>query len=772
VSSEGPISSASGAADSASVPGLEDDAEGARVVAEEMRLLGVVTAALAVGDASATSATEARQAYDERLIELRDLAAAAKPEDLPALFDQMHALGALREQRGKSVVSAVDPKCPYFGHMRLEEAGKRRDVLIGARSHLDSARGVRIVDWRNAPVSRIFYRYQEEDEYEERLGDRLVQGTMLARRTVAIVAGQLRRVTSPQGTFVADADGTWKRVAAHAARLTTDKDKPRLGVGGGAARDGKMLPAIASMLDATQYEMITRPGAGLIAIQGSAGSGKTTVGLHRVGYLAFADPARFRPERMLVVMPHDGLVHFVGTVLPGLGVEGVRVTTFARWAAPLVHHLFPRLPAHVSDETPAVVARAKAHPAILRGVDRLAAAIADAMSARVAQAMERWPRGADVVKAWGDGAVERRTPLQRASALGKWADGASLPDVTKSAVTTLVSELQKRARDVVGAWDELVTSRELLVRTLSGEGFSPTQIDQIHDWCVRQARTRSEGERDGDSPTLDAEDAGLLLRFWQVLRGPLEDSRGPLRYAHMFVDEVQDASPVELKVLLESTTKEKNITLAGDTAQRMLDDEVEHVAFDWDRLLTELEVPHTKLEPLRVSYRSTAEITSFARSVLGPFAHEAEPIATRHGPAVEHFAFSSTGEAVVFLADALRQLAAEEPLASVALVARFPQQAAVYYDGLARAEVPNVRLITDLDFTWSSGVDVTDVRQTKGLEFDEVVLIDTNATSYPDTARARNTLYVGATRAAHQLWCISSDTPSPVVVAALQSATV
>jgi DNA helicase-2/ATP-dependent DNA helicase PcrA len=198
----------------------------------------------------------------------------------------------------------------------------------------------------------------------------------------------------------------------------------------------------------------------------------------------------------------------------------------------------------------------------------------------------------------------------------------------------------------------------------------------------------------------------------------------------------------------------------------MLIDGDDRGEFDWSALLRDLDVPHTTIEPLKVSYRSTAEITTFARTVLGPLAHDAEPIATRHGPPVEVFTFSSAGEAVAFLADSLRQLAREEPYANVALVARFPQQAEVYFDGLSRAEVPNVRRVAAQDFTWEPGFDVTDVRQTKGLEFDEVVLLETTATSYPDSPQARHALYVGATRAAHQLWCVASDKPSPMVVAA------
>jgi DNA helicase-2/ATP-dependent DNA helicase PcrA len=201
-------------------------------------------------------------------------------------------------------------------------------------------------------------------------------------------------------------------------------------------------------------------------------------------------------------------------------------------------------------------------------------------------------------------------------------------------------------------------------------------------------------------------------------------------------------------------------------AQRMREDDETHLEFDWDMTLKELGVPGGAgmIEPLKVSYRSTAQITSFARAVLGPLAHEAEPIATRDGPPVELFTFASAGEAVAFLADALRELSLSEPEANVALLSRFPQQAEVYYEGLVRAEVPNVRRVRKQDFTWERGFDVTDVRQTKGLEFDEVILLETTASSYGETPQARHALYVGATRAAHQLWCIASEAPSKLVV--------
>jgi DNA helicase-2/ATP-dependent DNA helicase PcrA len=787
-----PVFASSPAANDA-VIGLEDDEHGSRVVREELQLFAVVKRALDGAGAAGAEGGRSRGYDDARLLELRDEVAVAKPEDLPSLFEQMHTLGALRAQRGKGATGRVDASSPYFGHLRLEERGKRRDVLIGARSCIDGGAGIRIVDWRNAPVSRIYYRYQEGDEYEEELGDRLIEGRVLARRSVAIVRGELVRVSALQGTFVRSGTGAWQRLDASRARLVTERRWNRDGAGAASAGgQEKLLPAIASMLDGAQFELIARPSTGLVAVQGSAGSGKTTVGLHRVAYLAFADPKRFRPDRILVVVPHDALVHYVGRVLPSLGLEGVLVVTFAQYATGRLQALLPKLPAALSDETPPVVSRAKSHPAMLRAIDRAASRVGETLDAWVREHMPRWPGGADVIRAWdataGEGSrAVRITPDERVTALARWLTGKTalagapladgLPDVTKGAIERLGHELRRKSRDVIGLWDELLTFRDRLAEAFAGElDFGPGQLYLVHEWCVRRARVRVEGERDGETPALDSEDVALLLRIWQVLRGPIVDDEGrAIRYAHMFVDEVQDASPIELKVLLDLVTKEQSVTLAGDIAQRMFAGGDERGEFDWSRTLQALglgaeNAPHA-VEALRVSYRSTAEITTFARGVLGPLAHDAEPIATRHGPPVELFTFASIGESVAWLADALRQLAADEPEANVALVSRFSEHADAYFDGLSRADVPRVRRISRQDFSWAPGFDVTDVRQTKGLEFDEVVLLETTVASYPESLPARHALYVGATRAAHQLWCIASQAPSPLVTSALEGPT-
>jgi DNA helicase-2/ATP-dependent DNA helicase PcrA len=764
------------------------------IVAEEQQLLSVVLRKL---DAAAPRRSRAPVDDASSLIELRDQLATAKPEDQGSILEQMHRIEALSRQRGKGDSPPVDRKSPYFGHLRLEEGGRRRDVLIGARSYVEPGGGVQIVDWRNAPVSRLFYRYEEGDAYEERLGDRLVEGEVLARRTVAIVEAELRRVAAPQGTFSRDfKTGAWRQVAAQQAKLQIARDgssatlipsrpgapKPapsdksqwrgKLGLDeSGQRRPDRHLPAIAALIDPRQFELITHPASGLIAVQGSAGSGKTTIGLHRIAYLAFADPRRFRPERMLIVVYQRALAAYVSRVLPALDVEGVPVMTFSQWATDTRKAVLPLLDAPVTDDTPPVVMRAKSHGAMLKILaDRQVALAAwcrtqlETLAAEPAAAAAQ----ADALAAW-DAAAPGEPADRRVTAFATWVRDAALDPAARTALEHVGRTLRVRTRDVTGEWASLLTDREALRAGFAAHApgvFSDGQLDDVHRWCVARDRLRTGGklEDDGEGFAFDAEDDALLLRIYQLQRRPLQGAKGastaPLAYEHLMVDEVQDFSPLELAVLLDTTSKQRSVTLAGDTAQAIAP---EHGFSNWAELLDDLGIAHERVEPLRVSYRSTREIVELAEHVLGPLQGDVRPVAPRAGAPVEAFGFGSAGECAEFLSHALKELVRTEPEASVALLARHPEQALLYYDALARAEVPALRLVADQDFSFTAGIDVTDVRQTKGLEFDIVILLDVNESSYGTGDDARRLLHVAMTRAAHQLWVTSTASPSPLL---------
>jgi DNA helicase-2/ATP-dependent DNA helicase PcrA len=748
------------------------------IVVEEEALLRVVLAKL---DAPAR---RAHAPVDDAatLIELRDALAEAKVEDQGPLLEQMHRIEALSRQRGRGESVPVDRRSPYFGHLRMLQDGRRRDVLIGQRGYVEPGGGVQIVDWRNAPVSRLFYRYDEGDAFEERLGEREVAGEVLARRTVTIVDSELRRVASAQGIFSRESpDHVWRTLDLDKVRLgvapwagsplVTASPEQRLRLGfenHGQRRADRFLPAIAALIDPRQFELISRPSSGVIVVQGSAGSGKTTIGLHRIAYLNFAEPEYFRPQNMLVIVYQRALAAYVSRVLPDLQVSGVNVRTFADWAEEVRRASLAGLTCDVTDSTPPLVMRAKSHGAMLRILadrqEELAVWCRQLLQAELGDGSEALA----LLAAWDQalGPVDARV-----TALARFVKQAALPPLVRTRIETCGARLRARTRDVVGEWAALLTDRQALTRGFAAHApglFSDGQIESIHRWCTDRERLRtgsSSAADDGESYALDVEDEALLLRIHQLQRGPLQTAKGSLAYHHLMIDEVQDFAPVELAVLLDCTTARRSITLAGDTNQGIAP---EHGFLSWTDMLESLGLPHACVEPLRISYRSTRQIVDCALHVLGPLLGDERPQVPRSGAEVESFRFGSSGEACEFLVRILRDLMHREPLSSVALIARHPEQARLYFEALSAAEVPGLRLVADQDFCFRPGVDVTDVKQTKGLEFDIVIVLEANEESYPSSDHARRLLHVAMTRAAHQLWITCTGAPSPLLPAPLR----
>jgi len=772
---------------------VEKGSPAANIIADEERLFGQVQARVAMGEEDDRPKIGAGD-LDADLLSLRDQIAEARPEDLPPLIEQMTRLAALASRLGGGVSLPIDISSPYFAHMRLKEHGHSKDVMVGKRGFIDRKSNVQIVDWRNAPVSRIYYRYEEGDDYEEEIAGRRVEGMVEARRNVSIHKGNLRRIGAPQGTYLKDARGSWVQAVGQiapvlhggmgkAARpVAPPRDKGKLGIHHGTQRADKALPEIAALIDKEQFELITQPGSGIVVIQGGAGSGKTTVALHRIAYLNFQDSRRFRSQNTLFVVPSQALVRYVSGVLPSLGVAGVPVVTYTGWARSTRMRCLPDSPTKYNDDPPEHVSRVKKHPKLLEMlvsyVEKQAEEIGRELADQHAPALDEWNR------------LNRRAIVPRLSGLNSWVKKAELEPTVRVGLESFVKRWKKRADDVVLDWAEMFTDPVVLNAGFAGTDVSAKDVTRVVGWMKRQlARPQTvptdeegnpildaEGEAigpDEDDPAgrFDDEDDPILLRLLQLKRGGLVLPNGDaITYQHVAVDEAQDRSALEIKVLIEAVeapdndATKRSVTIAGDTAQRLVFD---NNFSGWAELLQQTGQPAI-VRPLKLSYRSTAEVMLLAREILGPDLAPEEPLAARPGEPVELHEFGDLGEAVAFLSDALRNLMARETTASCAVIARHPEQADAYYEGLKRAEVPSLRRVRRDEFNFQPGIDVTDVTSVKGLEFDYVVMIDVNAASYPDQHWARHLLHIGVTRAAHQLWMVSTGEPSVLVPKALR----
>jgi DNA helicase-2/ATP-dependent DNA helicase PcrA len=749
--------------------------------------------------AAPRTGNEGRGHANDELLALRDEIGEARLEDVPALVAQMERLQEVSLTRAELQTMLVDPRSPYFGHLRLRErvAGRgevERDIFIGRATFTDAKARVHIVDWRNAPVSQLYYCYSEGSDYEETFGQRDVEGDILQRRTLTIEDGALVRVASPQGVWVKNqntlAPSSWRRMdvpvrALAGGEQTATRPAPRRGVLGAAPEDAQRLdrhlPEIAALIDPRQFEIMTAPHSGVVVIQGGAGSGKTTIGLHRLAYLSFAHPERFPSKRMVVVTQGTALAGYISQVLPALGVPGVRVLTFQEWAERELQRAIPWLRATITDDVVPAVTRVKSHPALLHELERRARS-------------PRAKRGKSaVVELWADLLTDRellvslmgndeeirvsqadideahRILVTRVGAIVS-RDPRELPPKEKKtspAKSRAVERARREELEDIEAWTSLGKGQGAKKKTVDDD--LPEHVrrveaerDEVDDDENVRGEIGIDGQRtEDDLPILDVDDLAILLRANQLLRKP----ETPLR--HLFVDEAQDLSPMKLAALIGRTAPNghhsgqvPSITLAGDTAQRLF---LDNGFGDWRAVLGHLGLAHVAVEPLRIAYRSTREILSLARHAMGPLPVDVPAEAKRSGAPVEAFRFSAAGAAVGFLAEALRDLLLREPRATVALLARYAEQADRYYDGLRRAEVASLRRVRAQDFTFRPGIDVTDVRQVKGLEFDYVVLLDVNASSYGGDDESRHLFHIAATRAAHQLWLIVTGQPSSLI---------
>jgi DNA helicase IV len=566
---------------------------------------------------------------------------------------------------------------------RLDFEALERPLYVGRRWVHDDDGERLVVNWQ-APAARPFYTATPVDP----------QGVTLRRRfrakgrTLLDIADEALDGTMLDGARVSDF-------------LLEELEQ---------SRETRMRDIVAT-IQADQYRLITHAPDGALVIQGGPGTGKTAVGLHRASWVLYTARESGVRSRVLVVGPNRTFMEYVSHVLPALGEHAVE----QRAISELLDGVEPG-----SSET-RDVARLKGDgrmaEVLARGAEILLRSEPDELLLRLDGAFVRvrvrdQERLLEEVRAelgTTTPARERfRMGLVRSfyADYGRMLEGGAHCDAEQVEQTLRKSGELKRVLDA--AWPAV--SPEKLVRSLlATPRLLATSAEGLLDADEqRLLRRRGGGWSDADVPLLD--EARALV------------GEPPRRFDHVIVDEAQDLSPMQLR-MVGRRTKGEGLTLLGDVAQATGPLTYE----SWHEVVRHLPGGETaSLEELRHAYRVPREIMAFALPLLDTIAPRTQrPLAYRTG-AAEPDVRRVPDEALV--REAYRtagRLAAEE--------------------GLLAVIVPDALLEPALaEPSAFDGIALLTPRDAKGLEFDHVVVVEPALVA--EQHQGLRELYVALTR--------------------------
>ena len=581
---------------------------------------------------------------------------------------------------------------PYFGRIDFATRGKAAaPVYIGVYSFLDEQlRQNLIYDWR-APISSLFYDYElGEASYPTPTGT--VQGTIEVKRQYKIRDGRLE--------FMLE-----NSVNIHDEVLQRELVK---------SSDDKMKTIVAT-IQRDQNAVIRNETASVMVIQGVAGSGKTSIALHRMAFLLYRFRETIAAKDLLIISPNKVFADYISNVLPELGEEHLPELGMEELAADLLENryqfqtFFEQVAALLEAPDPAFVERMQLKSSFdfLSKLNQYLLYVENNYftynELRVGKVTVPGSFLQARVKAY------HRVPLLKRFALVAEDVRAHVRDATRRKLTG----------------QEKATIGEATSRLFRFNSVLDLYRD-FYRWLGKPGLFRFD-----HLTSLEYADVFPLI----YLRIRLEGITGYDHVRHLLVDEMQDYTPVQYAVLSRLFHCRK--TILGDISQTVN-------PFSASSAETiERVFPQADVVKLYRSYRSTSEIIAFAQRItpnphLIPLdRHGSEPLVLRFDSPAQELA--TVQELVVRFQSAGYQ--------SLGIICKTMQQATQAYQVL---QLLGVQLLTPESTTFKEGIIVTTAHLAKGLEFDEVIVPFASAQTYK-TAVDKHQLYVACTRAMHRL---------------------
>ncbi|MGI5347729.1 HelD family protein [Streptomyces sp. CA-250714] len=616
---------------------------------------------------------------------------------------------------------------PFFGRLDFgddgpggEEAGEHRGqrYYIGRRrvSEHPSAPPL-VLDWR-APVARAFYQATAADPQGVRSRRRFgwaPGGTGTAEDLTGLEDENL--VSAAQ-------DGPATAGSALASSIVAGEiERPRVGP----MRD------IVATIQPEQDDLVRSGPDSSLCVQGAPGTGKTAVGLHRAAYLLYTHPRRIERGGMLVVGPNQAFLGYISAVLPALGEVGVRQCT--------VRDLLPDHPVREQDSPEAVELKHSAAMAtVLRRALYARVRLPDGPVA-VPEGSYRWRLDEEDLRAVVEETLAQQPPYEVGRERVRARTVALLRDQAERRAGPPGGEWLRRMgrkKELTGFLDAVwprTKPEEAVAELLGDAGVLARAADGLLDedeqhvllWQGRRPRSpRTARWSEADVLLLD-EVAGLIAH-------PEES------YRHVVVDEAQDLSPMQCRVLARRS-RFGSLTVLGDLAQGT----TPWAARDWPEQLAHLGAPDAAVTPLTTGFRVPSELLAVANRLLGSLGVRVPPARSlRTGGELETVRVPTAAGLRGAVPERVAAALGRE--GSVGVIAAGERVAQVR----GALEAAGIAAGTPGGGGELARVTVVSAELAKGLEYDHVVLVEPAeiANSGP---RGLQRLYVALTRAVSRL---------------------
>ncbi len=678
---------------------------------------------------------------------------------------------------------------PYFARIDFTENSKKNTekLYIGKMSLIrDEDQQLIIVDWR-APVANLYY--------EGRLGDAsyqcpdgVIDGTLNLKRQFSIDKGELKEIF--------DID------------ITTNDEFLQGCLG---ANADNRLKDIVSTIQAEQNAIVRADMWRPLIVQGAAGSGKTTIALHRIAYLIYNYEKSFTPENFMIIAPNRLFLNYISDVLPELGVEKVRQTTFEDFAQDLIGKKFKLKDAnekllafvdhtlHQQEKIRLSLVRKtsefKASMHFKEALDRYLKIIEEnfipkedfkigstliykyeELNELFIHQYKMWPiaRRVDEIK------KNLKTRLQNR----KQAIANQLHDDCDKKVALLKATLpdddERRIliTQVINQRDYALEHSDKLAKTVIAEyikkisKLSPYEYykDFINDNTMFEKVTgtwleagicefaRSYTAAVLQSGYLDIEDLAPIIYLKFCIYGM--DEKIPVK--HVVIDEAQDFSAFQIYVL-KNIIKDSSFTILGDLNQGI---HSYRGIQDWNEI-TEHVFSDRKNEflTLEQSYRTTVEIMDAANIVLDKVkdreVNKGRPV-IRHGEEVKITGMADKKSIISEIAKNIADFR-NQSYKSVAVICKTLKECKEVHTAVSKL-TDDVALINGKEEVYKSGVVVLPSYLAKGLEFDAVIIFNADSTSYTEDELDIKLLYVAMTRPLHKLYIYHTGHLTPLLL--------